>query len=262
MKKVWLILGVVVAIVALGMGMTSAFAQDNGNGGTSPSLFCDEWLLGEIQGDPGDPIDDVINLLPRDGGMLVEIWVDGNTSYKAWIAPWQEVTFDSLEDGDWIAVCLKDGAAKVVILLEAPQKPFYLKLEGNVTGVEGQAITVDIGEENTFTIDLSNSGANTIGIEEGQSVSLTISECRPLLWRHYLGLQLGGVVERLRQGFENWQGQGVLERFRQGFENWQGQGVLEKFRQGFENWQGQGVLERLRQGFENWQDRFGGGVQP
>jgi len=61
MKKIWLILGVVVAIVALGMGMTSAFAQDNGNGGTVPRLFCNEGLLGEIQGDPAGS---VINLLP------------------------------------------------------------------------------------------------------------------------------------------------------------------------------------------------------
>ena len=228
MKKVWLILGVVVAIVALGMGMTSAFAQDNGNGGSSRSLFCDEWLLGEIQGDPGDPIDDVINLVPRDGGMLVEIWVDGNTSYKAWMAPWQEVTFDSLEDSDWIAVCLKDDdVAKVVILLEAPQKPFYLKLEGNVTAVNGN-VTV-LTDHGTFTIDLSGidvegMGINLDDLEIDQPVTLTIGEYRPPLWRHYPGLHLGwflgkGMLERFRQGFENLQGQGVLERLRQGFEN-------------------------------------------
>ncbi len=40
------------------------------------------------------------------------------------MAPWQEVTFNSLDEGDWIAVCIKDdGVAKVVILLEVPQKP-------------------------------------------------------------------------------------------------------------------------------------------
>ncbi len=202
MKKVWLILGVVV-LVALGMGMTGAYAQDNGNGGSLRGVLCDEWLLGEIQGDP-DPTGNVINLVPRGGDMSVEITVDGDTNYEAWMAPWQEVTLGSLDEGDWIAVCTEDGVARVVILLEAPQKPFYLKLEGNVTAVEDEEITVQIGEGKTFTVDLSNSGANTIGIEEGQSVSLTISECRPLLWRQYLGLQLGGAVERFRQGFENW----------------------------------------------------------
>jgi len=243
MKKIWLILGVVVAIVALGMGMTSAFAQDNGNGGTSRSLFCDEWLLGEIQGDPAGS---VINLLPRDGGMLVEIWVDENTSYKAWMAPWQEVTFDSLEDSDWIAVCIKDGVAKVVTLLEAPQKPFHLTLVGNVTAVTGQQITVGIGEGNTFTLDLSSSGVDTTGIEEGQSVRLTIGEYRTLLSRYCPVLPLGRFL-----------GKGPLElapRMRHFG------GVLESLKQRFENWQGQGMLERFEQRFESWQDRFGGGV--
>jgi hypothetical protein len=229
MKKVWLILGVVVSLVALGVGMTSAYAQDNGNGGNLRGVLCDEWLLGEIQ---GDPTGNVINLVPRGGETPEVITVDEDTNYKALMALWQEVTFESLDDGDWVAVCIMDGVARVVILLEAPQKPFHLKLEGNVTGVVGQAITVDIGEDNTFTVDLSNSGADTTGIEEGQSVSLTISECRPLL-----GLQLGGVLQRFKQRLENWQGQELLERFRQRFENWQGWGMLERFRQRFENWQ-------------------------
>jgi hypothetical protein len=106
-----------------------------------------------------------------------------------------------------------------------------------VTGVEGQAVTVDIGEGKTFTIDLSNSGADTTGIEEGQYVRLTISECKPLLWRHCLGLQPEGMMQRFKQRLENWQGQGMLERFRQRLENWQGQGMLERFKQRFENWQ-------------------------
>ena len=235
MKKVWLILGAVVALVALGMGMTGAYAQDNGNDGSLRGVFCDEWLLGEIQGDP-DRTGNVINLVPRGGDMSVEITVDGDTNYKAWMAPWQAVTLGSLDKGDWIAVCTEDGAARVVILLEAPQKPFHLKLEGNVTGVEGQAITVDIGEENTFTMDLSGVDVDLTGAE-GQPVSLTIGESRPLLWRQYPGLQLGGMVERFKQRFESWQGQGMLERFRQRFESWQGQGMLERFRQGLESWQ-------------------------
>jgi len=111
MKKVWLILGVVVALVALGMGITSAYAQNDGNGGTSPSRFCEGWLLGEIQGDP-DPTDNVINLVPRGGDMSVEITVDGDTNYRAWMAPWQEVTLGSLDEGDWIALCIEDGAAR------------------------------------------------------------------------------------------------------------------------------------------------------
>lgn len=95
---------------------------DNGNGGTSGSLFCGEWLLGEIQ---VDPTSDVINLVPRGGGTPIPIMVDRDaTNYRAWMAPWQEVTFNSLDEGDWIAVCIKDdGVAKVVILLEVPQKP-------------------------------------------------------------------------------------------------------------------------------------------
>jgi len=234
MKKVWLILGVVVALVALGMGMTGAYAQDNGNGGSLRGVFCDEWLLGEIQGDPAG---NMINLVPRGEDMSVEITLDGDTNYKAWMAPWQEVTFEGLDDGDWIAVCIEDGAARVVILLKAPQKPFHLKLEGNVTGVAGQEITVAIDEGKTFTINLSNSGLDTTGIEEGQSGRLTVAECEPLLWRHYLGLHLEGAVERFKQRFENWQGQGMLERFRQRLENWQGQGMLERFKQRFENWQ-------------------------
>ncbi|TET12865.1 MAG: hypothetical protein E3J81_09985, partial [Dehalococcoidia bacterium] len=90
MKKVWLILGVVVALVALGMVMTSAYAQDNGNGGSLRGVLCDEWLLGEIQ---GDPTGSVINLLPRGGDTPEVITVDEDTNYKAWMAPWQEVTF-------------------------------------------------------------------------------------------------------------------------------------------------------------------------
>jgi len=70
MKKTWLIVGVVVAMVALGIGMTSAYAQDNGNGGTSGNLFCDEWLLGEVQ---GDATGKVINLVPEGGDTPVEI---------------------------------------------------------------------------------------------------------------------------------------------------------------------------------------------
>jgi len=246
MKKVWLILGVVVSLVALGVGMTSAYAQDNGNSGSLRGVFCDEWLLGEIQ---GDPTGNAINLVPRGGETPEVITVDEDTNYKALMALWQEVTFESLEDGDWVAVCIKDSVARVVILLEAPQKPFHLMLAGNVTGVAGQTITVDIGEGNTFTVDLSNSGADTTGIEEGQSVSLTISECKPLL-----GLQLGGVLQRFKQRIENWQGQGILQRFEQRIENWQGQELLQRFRQRFENWQGWGVLERFKQRIENWQD--------
>ncbi len=151
---------------------------DNGNGGTSGSLFCGEWLLGEIQ---VDPTSDVINLVPRGGGTPIPIMVDKDaTNYRAWMAPWQEVTFNSLDEGDWIAVCMKDdGVAKVVILLEVPQKPFYLKLDGNVTNVtevDGQQITVGIGDDKTFTIDLSSSGVDTTGIEVGQSVGRTDSQ--------------------------------------------------------------------------------------
>jgi len=251
MKKVWLILGVVVAMVALGTGITSAFAQDNGNGGTLPSLFCDEWLLGEIQGDPAGS---VINLLPRNEVTPVVITVDEeDTEYRAWMAPWQEVTFGSLDDGDWIAVCLKDGAAKVVILLEAPQKPFYLKLEGNVTGVHGQQVTMEIGGGNTLTMDLSNSGVDTTGIEEGQSVRLTIGEYRPLLWRHYPSLHLGWFLEkgRLELAPRMRHLEGVLESLKQRFENWQDQRILESFKQRFENWQDQGILQRFKQRFEN-----------
>ena len=260
MKKTWLIVGVVVAMVALGIGMTSAYAQDNGNGGTSGNYFCDEWLLGEVQ---GDATGNVINLVPEGGDTPVEITVDEDTNYGAWMAPWQEVTFDGLDDGDWIAVCIKDGVAEVVILLEAPQKPFCLRLVGNVTGVQGQAITVDIGEGKTFTIDLSNSGADTTGIEEGQSVSLTISECRPLLSRYYPGLQLGWFLGRgaleLPPGIKDFGG--AVGRFQQRIENWQSQGILEleRFQQRVENWQSRGILEleRFQQRVENWQDRVG-----
>ena len=245
MKKVWLILGVVVAIVVLGIGTTSAFAQDNGNVGTLGGPFCEEWLLGEIQ---GEPTGNVINLLPRDGDTPVPITVDEETNYRALMAPWQEITFDSLDDGDWIAVCIKDGVAKFVILLEVPEKPFYLKLEGNVTGVAGQEITVGIGDGETFTIDLSNSGVDTAGIEEGQSVKLTINEYKPFLWRQCPGLHLRWFL-----------GKGPLE-LGSGMKHFEG--MLERFRQGFENLQGQGILERARQSLENLQDRFGDKSRP
>ncbi len=219
MKKVLLILGVVVAIVALGVGITSAYAQGNGNCKTLPGLFCDEWLLGEIQ---GDPTGDVINLVPRDGDTPVVVTVDEDTDYRAWVAPWQEVTLDSLDDGDWIAVCIEDGVAEAVILFEVPQKPFCLKLEGNVTGASGQEITVGIGEGKTFTIDLSNSGVDTTGIEQGQSVTVTISECRPLLSTYCPGLHLGWFLEKspfaLAPDVKHFER--MVERFEQRFENW------------------------------------------
>jgi hypothetical protein len=42
MKKVFLIIGVVVALVALAGGLTAAYADGNGNGGSGVDRPCDE----------------------------------------------------------------------------------------------------------------------------------------------------------------------------------------------------------------------------
>jgi hypothetical protein len=105
------------------------------------------------------------------------------------MAPNQEVTFDDLGYGDWIAVCANNNVARLVVLLQVPQKPFYLRLQGNVTAVNGNVITGNIKGGGTFTIDLTGVSGNFIGAA-GQPIELNIGKNVPPAWGLFQGLAL------------------------------------------------------------------------
>lgn len=236
MKKVFLILGVVVAVVALVGGLTVAYAQ--GNSGSGVDRPCDEWLLGTVMGKTGSSGNGTIVLLPRGESATVDITVNGETVYKAWMAPWNDVGFDNIEYGDWIAVCMDDGAAKVVALLEAP---FRLNLNGNVTAVSGNTITVTTGSGGNYTIDLTNSGVDVTGIQEGQPVRLTIGSAAPAFNRYFPGLHLGWFIGKGNAGIGPlMKGKDIEEK-------------LEQFREKLEQKFGPKIQQKLQQ---RWQNRL------
>jgi len=193
MKKLLLILGVLVALVALASGVTIAYAKGNGNGnGNGVQLqertqLCDQLLLGtvkQVNAEAG-----TITLLPRGESTNVNITVNSDTRYRSWMAPNQEVTFDDLGYGDWIAVCANNNVARLVVLLQVPPKPFYLRLQGNVTAVNGNVITGNIKGGGIFTIDLTGVSGNFIGAA-GQPIELNIGKNVPPAWGLFQGLAL------------------------------------------------------------------------
>jgi len=193
MKKLLLILGVLVALVALASGVTIAYAKGNGNGnGNGVQLqertqLCDQLLLGtviQVNAEAG-----TITLLPRGESTNVNITVNSDTRYRSWIVPNQEVTFDDLGYGGWIAVCANNNVASLVVLLQVPEKPFQLRLQGNVTAVNGNVITGNVKGGGTFTIDLTGVSGNFIGAA-GQPIELNIGKNVPPAWGLFQGLAL------------------------------------------------------------------------
>jgi len=195
MKKLLLILGVLAALVALASGVTIAYAKGNGNGngnGNGVQLqertqLCDQLLLGtviQVDAEAG-----MITLLPRGENANVNITVNSDTRYRSWIVPNQEVTFDDLGYGDWIAVCANNNVVRLVVLLQVPPKPFYLRLQGNVTAVNGNVITGNIKGGGIFTIDLTGVSGNFIGAA-GQPIELNIGKNVPPAWGLFQGLAL------------------------------------------------------------------------
>jgi hypothetical protein len=200
-KKMLLILGVLVAVVALASGMTIAYAKGNGNGNglQQRTQLCDELLLGTIMQKTGNATAGTITLLPRGGNTTVGITVNSDTKYRAWLGLNQDVTFDGLGYGDWIAVCTNNGVARVVVLLEIPEKPFYLGLEGNVTAVNGKVISGNIKGGGTFTIDLTGVSGNFTGAA-GQPIELNIGKNSPPAW----GMFQGPTMKSLTEGLGLW----------------------------------------------------------
>jgi hypothetical protein len=195
-KKVLLILGVLVAVVALASGMAIAYAKGNGNGneGQQRTPLCDQLLLGTIMQKTGNATAGTITLMPRGGNTTVNITVNSDTRYRTWLRPNQDVTFDSLEYGDWIAVCIGNGTARLVVLLQVPEKPFYLGLEGNVTAVNGSVITGNINGGGTFTINLTGVSGNFTGAA-GQPIELNIGKNSPPAWGMLQGLSMKSLSE-------------------------------------------------------------------
>jgi hypothetical protein len=205
MKKMLLILGVLVIVGALAGGMTVAYAKGNGNGNGNGNevqqrtQLCDELLTGTIMQVIGNAGSGTITLLPRGESTTGNITVNSDTKYRVWMAPNQDIGFGSLGYGDWIAVCINNGVARAVILLESPERPFYLKLEGNVTAVNGNVITGNINGGGNFTINLTGVGGNFTGAA-GQPIVLDIGKNGPPAW----GILQGPNMKRLMEGIGLW----------------------------------------------------------
>ena len=196
-KKMLLILGVLVAVVALASGMTIAYAKGNGNGNgwcsrepSSVTNCC--WA--QLCRRQGTQRLGQLPCFPEEGTQLSSITVNSDTKYRAWLGPNQDVTFDSLGYGDWIAVCTNNGVARLVVLLQIPEKPFYLGLEGNVTAVNGKVITGNIKGGGTFTIDLTGVSGNFTGAA-GQPIELNIGKNSPPAWGMFQGLTMKSLTE-------------------------------------------------------------------
>jgi hypothetical protein len=151
-------------------------------------------MLGTIMQKTGSATAGTITLLPRGGNTTVSVTVNSDTRYRTWLRPNQDVTFDSLGYGDWIAVCTNNGVARLVVLLEIPQRPFYLGLEGNVTAVNGNIITGSIKGGGTFTINLTGVSGNFTGAA-GQPIEINIGKNSPPAWGMFQGLTMKGLSE-------------------------------------------------------------------
>lgn len=227
MKKVLLILGVLVVIAALFGGGTIAYAQGKGKSVNQGNLTCDQWLMGTVMGNTTNDEGGTITLLPRGESATVNIAVNGDTEYKAWLAPRQKVTFADIAYGDWIALCIENNVARVVVLLGVS---FHLDLEGNVTAVNGNVVTVHT-EDGDLTINLSGGVDGNLTGAVGQPVKLTIGKPETQVLERYLpGLRLGWLIGRGYMGL--------------GPEMKDNGGKLERFR------------ERLEQRLEKWQNKF------
>jgi len=200
MKKMLLILGVLVIIGALVSGMTVAYAKGNGNGVKQGNQLCEELLTGTIIQVTGNAEAGTITLLPRGGNTTVNIVVNSDTKYRVWMAPNQDIGFGNLGCGDWIAVCIKNGVARTVVLLETPERPFYLKLEGNVTAVNGNVITGNINGGGNFTINLTGGVGGNFTRAAGQPIVLDIGKNGPPAW----GILQGPNMKRLMEGIGLW----------------------------------------------------------
>lgn len=175
-KKMLLILGVLVAVVALASGMTIAYAKGNGNNANQGILNCKNLVLGTVMGTVGTAGNGTITLLPRGQNTNQTINVNSDTKYTVWMAANQSVGFGTLEYGDWIAVCSNNGVANLVVELEAPVTPFYLRLQGNVTSASGGVISGNIEGGGIFTI--SGVSGNITGAL-GEPIVLNIGKYDP-----------------------------------------------------------------------------------
>jgi hypothetical protein len=198
MKKMLLILGVLVAVVALASGMTIAYAKGNGNDVKQGNQPCRNLVLGTVMGTAGNATNGAITLLPRGQNANQTIDVNSDTKYRVWMVANQSVGFDKLGSGDWVAVCANNGAASLVVLLEIPEKPFYLRLEGNVTAVNGNVISGNTKGGGNFTINLTG-GGNFTGAS-GQPIVLDIGKNGPPAW----GISRGPTMKRLMEGIGLW----------------------------------------------------------
>ena len=198
MKKMLLILGVLVAVVALASGMTIAYAKGNGNDVKQGNQPCRNLVLGTVMGTAGNATNGAITLLPRGQNANQTIDVNSDTKYRVWMVANQSVGFDKLGSGDWVAVCANNGAASLVVLLEIPEKPFYLRLEGNVTAVNGNVISGNTKGGGNFTINLTG-GGNFTGAA-GQPIVLDIGKNGPPAW----GISRGPTMKRLMEGIGLW----------------------------------------------------------
>lgn len=176
MKKILLILGVLVALAALASGVTIAYAKGNGSDANQGTLLCKNLVLGTVMGTAGTATNGTITLLPRGENTNQTINVNSDTKYMVWMAPKQSVDFDSLEYGDWIGVCSNNGVANLVVLLETPVTPFYLRLQGNVTYASDGVISGNIKGGGTFTV--SGVSGNITGAL-GEPIVLNIGKYGP-----------------------------------------------------------------------------------
>ena len=238
MKKILIVLSMLMAVAVLASGMTIAYAKDNGHGAQPSKPFSDEWLMGKV---------DAVNVNSGGNGTItvewtshgntseVDVTVNSDTRYRAWRAPAQDTTFAALENGDTVAVYLSNHIAKEVILLEAP---FRLNLSGNVSAVDvnKHQVTVLLKANGSFTIDLSNAGANVLGnisrIQVGQPVSLTVGNQVSFFDRYFPGLHLGWYIGNGNQGvgpmmknndLEN-KMENLRQKLEQTYEKWHGHG--------------------------------------
>ena len=200
MKKILLILGVLVIVAVLAGGLSIAYAKGSGSGnGNGLQLqernrLCDQLLLGTIMQTNGNAAAGTITLLPRGGNTTVNITVNSDTKYRQMPRPNEgQVTFNDLGYGDWIAVCANNNnVAKLIVLLQAPAKPFYLKLEGNVTAVNGNIISGTIKGGGTFTVNLTGVSGNYTGAA-GQPIEINIGKNGPPTWGLIQGLTMRNI---------------------------------------------------------------------
>jgi len=182
----------------LASGMTIAYAKGNGNDVKQGNQPCRNLVLGTVMGTAGNATNGAITLLPRGQNANQTIDVNSDTKYRVWMVANQSVGFDKLGSGDWVAVCANNGAASLVVLLEIPEKPFYLRLEGNVTAVNGNVISGNTKGGGNFTINLTG-GGNFTGAS-GQPIVLDIGKNGPPAW----GISRGPTMKRLMEGIGLW----------------------------------------------------------